>query len=239
MLYASLTRNDRNPLKRFIQRKRIRDALTLTAHLENGAVLDFGAGDGELSRCLGQRSSRLRVCCYEPCGFLRSEASQNTSGLANVEIHESTAEFADDSFDFVFCLEVFEHLPETAAVEALGQLRRLLHPEGRAIIGVPIEIHIPAFVKGLFRMARRYGEYDARLWNILRATAGFPPDDRPMVPIDQNLEYHPHHLGFDHRGLLAMLNAANLQVLQTIASPCASLGQHLNSELHFLVRKAA
>ncbi|MGQ0636897.1 MAG: class I SAM-dependent methyltransferase [Planctomycetaceae bacterium] len=239
MLYASLTRHDRNPLKRFLQRKRTGDALALVDARPMRAVLDFGAGDGDLSRQLAAQFPHLQVCCFEPCAILRAEAIENTRGIANCDVCDSIEHLPDESFDAVFCLEVFEHLPELQLHDALRQIRRLLRPGGVAIIGVPVEIHLPALFKGLFRMARRFGAHDAKPWHVLRAFAGYPPSHRPLTEIDKGLPYHTHHLGFDHRALAATVEREQLKVCRMIGSPCPTLGRFFNSEVHFVVQKAA
>lgn len=72
-------------------------------------------------------------------------------------------------------------------------------------------------------MTRRYGAYDARPRNILRAAAGRPPADRPLGRISQGLPYHFHHTGFDHRRLRA--------VLQETFDPVREFGSPVDSEL--------
>ncbi len=49
MSYADITTKDPNPIKRFSQRRRFADTLSLFPDaLHPTAVLDFGGGDGEL-----------------------------------------------------------------------------------------------------------------------------------------------------------------------------------------------
>ena len=105
----------------------------------------------------------------------------------------------------MFCLEVFEHLPPRPAAEALAKIEHLLKDHGTFFVGVPNELFLPALVKGLFRMTRRYGAFDARFGNVLRATIGRPPKRRPVNEIAPGLPYHFHHLGFDYRKLRALL----------------------------------
>jgi hypothetical protein len=85
---------------------------------------------------------------------------------------------------------VFEHLPQEETLTAITDIRRLLKPEGVVVIGVPHEIFIPALIKGIFRMSRRYGDFDAKAENILAATLGRPPRSRPTSEISPGLSYH-------------------------------------------------
>jgi len=49
--------------------------------------------------------------------------------------------FADDSFHLIICYHVLEHVPEDR--RAMAELRRVLHPNGHAIIQVPIDEALP------------------------------------------------------------------------------------------------
>ncbi len=236
MSYANLTRNDRNPLKRFLQRCRLRDALSLTACHDHQAIVDYGAGDGETCKHLAALFPHVRIFCYEPCQALREEAVEHLAGIPNAVIAAELHELPMGQCDLVLCMEVFEHLPPEQTEESLSTLHGLLRPGGIAVIGVPLEIYLPALLKGAFRMTRRWGEFDARPLNVLRAAIGRPPQDRPLSEIAPGLPYHFHHLGFDHRRLRRQIEARF--TLQRVAgSPLPLLGPLINSEIYYLVRK--
>jgi len=134
----------------------------------------------------------------------------------------------------VFCLEVFEHLPRRETVHAIREIDRLLGREGTLVVGVPNELFIPALVKGLFRMTRRYGSFDARPGNVLRAVLGRPPKRRPVREITPGLPYHFHHTGFDHRKLRIKLSET-FEIARQFASPVG--GELLGTEIYFILRK--
>jgi hypothetical protein len=56
-------------------------------------------------------------------------------------------------------------------------------------------------LKGLFRVCRRYGSFDAIPRNIFAAFRDRPPSHRPITDISPGVAYHFHHLGFDYRTL--------------------------------------
>ena len=239
MAYAEMTVRDRNPVKRWLQRRRFSDALGVLRGVRLGdrlRILDFGAGDGDLLRQMTGVAS-IEAWAYEPTPWLMAEARETLAGLESVNYAESLDSIESGIFDYVFCLEVFEHLPENETGAAIAEIHRLLKPAGSVVIGVPHELFLPALFKGLFRMCRRYGEFDANPRNVLGAVLGRPPRRRPVAEIAPGLPYHYHHLGFDYRALERMLRQ-RFQLREKWFSPFPVLGAVLNSEVYFLFRKA-
>lgn len=74
-------------------------------------------------------------------GLLRSVSDDYLSmdlrdGRAMVQGDLTSMEFADGSFSLVFCSHVLEHVPDDRA--AMREIRRVLSPEGVALIAVPM-----------------------------------------------------------------------------------------------------
>ena len=238
MSYADITFCDQNPIKRWLQQRRLADAIRLTAHFQNiNTVLDFGAGNGELSKRLINFFPQAHIVCYEPTVDLMVEAQKNAGKFQQIRFVSDMEAVSEESVDLLYCLEVFEHLPVNEAEAAFSLIHSALRHGGIAIMGVPIEVHLPALYKGIFRMTRRFGDFDARLGNVLRATAGFPPQSRPINEIATGWWYHPHHLGFDYRRFRAWLKSQHLMILKQSASPLPILGAWINPEIYFIVQK--
>lgn len=238
MTYADITIRDPNPIKRWFQFRRFSDAIKILRGARFGnrlRILDFGSGDGELVRQMISISP-IEAFVFEPTPSLMAEAKEKLAGLDSVVFTESLNSVESGIFDYVFCLEVFEHLPKKETVVAIAEIHRLLRPDGIAVIGVPHELFLPALLKGLFRMYRRYGDFDASLRNILAAFWGHPPSQRPIAEISPGAAYHFHHLGFDYR-ILEHLLQDRLQLAEKWFSPFPILGAALNSEVYFLLRK--
>jgi SAM-dependent methyltransferase len=235
MGYSDLTICDPNPFKRFLQRKRLEDALSYLPDISSTLeILDFGAGDGELARLLIASPVACRVTCYEPSGEMLLEARAKLANLTQpVLLTGSFEEISHKRFDAVFALEVFEHLPSPECDAALDRIISVLGPSGRAIIGVPNELHFAAIYKGAFRMFRRHGAFDARAHNILKCVLGEPPIERPVVEIAPGLSYFPYHLGFDYRLLGAMLRKRFHRV-ETARSPFALAPRAISPEIYFI-----
>ncbi len=183
---------------------------------------------------LARRFPNASVVCYEPMPGIFDEASHNLSGLKNVTLVPDRKELRRLTFDHVFCLEVFEHLPRRQTAGTLRTVDRLLKENGIFVVGVPNELFGPALVKGLFRMVRRYGTYDARIGNVLRAAVGRPPAKRPVRMISEGLPYHFHHLGFDHRRLRTQLSET-FELVREFGSPIKN--QLFSTEVYFVLAK--
>jgi SAM-dependent methyltransferase len=238
MSYADATTNDPNPIKRWIHRRRFAHALRVFGRKPPRAadsILDFGGGIGELLRVIHEVSPALKSCLYEPIPVLAEQARAHLRDLPQIEITSQLGPQHWQSFDFVFCLEVFEHLPPKQTADVIELLRKLAKPGGVLVVGVPHEIFLPAIAKGLFRMARRYGSFDARWGNVLACAAGRPPADRPIAELAPGYPFHPHHLGFDFRELERRLRAS-FRVLDAWFSPVPVLGPFLNSEYYLLLQ---
>ena len=148
----------------------------------------------------------------------------------------SLADLPRGSADMVFCMEVFEHLPEKETLNSLDAIDQLMRCDGRAIIGVPVEVFLPALFKGMFRMVRRYGDVDATVWNVFRASVGAPPRNRPVGMIADGLPYHFRHMGFDYRRFVKILRD-RFAVQKTRGSPVTLLPPWLNNEVYYVLAK--
>ena len=93
-------------------------------------LLDFGAGTGAFARNL--KGSGFEVVCVETDPQLQAELRR--SGF---ECHASLAAIPPQSVDFIFSLNVLEHIEDDADV--LKAMRERLKPGGR------VYLYLPAF----------------------------------------------------------------------------------------------
>ena len=236
MAYADITINDPNPIKSWLQNRRFLDALKIVQHSQTSTVLrvlDFGAGDGELILQIA-RIAPVDASVFEPTPSLMLEAKEKLAHLNSVTFIEDLNSLKSGTFDIVFCLEVFEHLPKNETNKAIKEIHRLLKPDGFAVIGVPHELFLPALFKGIFRIFRRYGAFDARFVNVLAAFIGRPPLVRPISEIATGVRFHFEHLGFDYRSLDRLLQK-QFRITKRWFSPFSILGPIMNSEVYFLL----
>lgn len=241
MQYAGMTVNDPNPLKRFLHRRRltVEEATFDRLHAGfDGAFLDYGAGDGVLTERLASRFPNATFVCYEPVEWIRREAEQRLAGFGNVRIVDRVEYIPNPGFDFVVCNEVLEHLPPAETDELLNRVAGFANADTEFLFGVPNEIYLPALIRGTFRIFRRRGAYDARLGNILRATIGRPPTDRPVDEIAEGFAYHFMHMGFDYRRLREKL-MSRFDLVTVSGSPLPGWLNWFNFEIYFHCRAKA
>jgi SAM-dependent methyltransferase len=237
MTYSNLTFKDKNPIKRWLQSRRLIAATQLANGMSPECILDFGAGNGELCKLIALQFPKAKIVCYEPTPYLMAEAKENLAEFSQIHFVTDVTQMIDSSVSIIFCLEVFEHLPEVETEVALGQFERLLTSDGNVVIGVPIEIGIPALYKGIFRMLRRFGNFDASFKNVLLAALYSPPADRPVTEIAPGFAFHAEHMGFDYRKLQAALQK-RFSVQSVKTSPFSFFGTFLNPEANFLLQKS-
>lgn len=116
-------------------------------------------------------------------------------------------------------------------------MKSMLGPGAAIIIGVPVEIGIPALYKGFFRMARRYSartgsryeRADTRWRNVWNSFLGNPPEREPPNQED----CISSHMGFDYRALKTLL-VRHFERCEISASPFSALGPRINPEVYFL-----
>jgi SAM-dependent methyltransferase len=102
--------------------------LVLRHRKGEAAVLDFGAGIGTFSSMIRDRG--VEVDCLEvdafQCGILRDKG---------FTVFETTAAIPDESYEFIFSLNVFEHIEHDLA--AMQECARILKPGGVVLTYVP------------------------------------------------------------------------------------------------------
>ena len=98
-----------------------------------GSMLDFGCGCGRVVRHWANLPTEVHGCDYNTglvdwCRRQLPFARFETNGLA------PPLPYADASFELVYALSVFTHLPRTLQQQWMGELARVLTPNGYLIV---------------------------------------------------------------------------------------------------------
>jgi ubiquinone/menaquinone biosynthesis C-methylase UbiE len=110
----------------------VRRALTLAKIPAAARSLDVGCGTGRWVRRYGQLGFRTTGLDVTP-GMLKTAQQCGTAGqLVAGEAHRLP--FADGAFDFVSDVTVVQHIPSELQPAAIGEMMRVLKPEGHLLL---------------------------------------------------------------------------------------------------------
>lgn len=138
-LYSS-----RNPFVRNLFWGRINIALSLAEIKNNSIVLDVGCGSGQLVKAIRKHNSKCECYATDVQDSKITESVNCKFQIADVK----KLPFEDNKFDFVFALDVLEHIRENVGL-AIKEIRRILRPDGSVILSGPTESWTYRFCRSL------------------------------------------------------------------------------------------
>lgn len=124
---------DKNPM--------LKDRLRLTANMINGdnlKILNIGFGSGNLEKIYFARKKNFNWCGID---ISRESVKKALKKYPNGKFEVGNIKdinSKNSSFDYVVALEVLEHIRPVYTFKALGEINRVLKPEGKIIISVPL-----------------------------------------------------------------------------------------------------
>lgn len=102
------------------------------------AVLDFGSGSGRVAIPLARLLQTKRLCCVdvdrEAVEYIALELGASCE--TGVNGYLPPLAFGDHSFDFVYSISVWSHLPEDLSLAWLAEMHRIVKPGGVVLITV-------------------------------------------------------------------------------------------------------
>ena len=125
------------------------------------ALLDFGSGDGFFAKSVSLKMNK-EVCCVEP--------AENLYKYYEKMPYKSLAECANSSVDFIYSLNVLEHIEDDAAI--VNDFYRVLSKEGSIFLFLPAFSCLWSSMDDLVGHYRRYGKkdvlrlFDAKKWKV-------------------------------------------------------------------------
>lgn len=134
---------------RCIEARRLRCIARMVHPRPPDRILEVGCGGGHVLRLF----PHSRLTGVDVSGRMLEKAGKNLAGyqvqLLKGELHR--LDLPNGGFDKIICSEVLEHVIDPDAV--LGQIRRLLAPDGRVVITLPNDDLIHR-MKNLLRRTR-------------------------------------------------------------------------------------
>lgn len=226
-------------------RRRFDTALQLSKIFSGKNVLDLGCGDGTFLHMLLQQDwapnfavgAEITTDLVDDCTRRLGAVEQ----LRFLSVEDLESPDYQAAFDGVFCMEVLEHVIDVD--EVLDQLRRLVSPDGRVLISVPVEIGLPMLVKQSARRVAGWmgvGDYPGTTpYTITELLAGLVAG--PRQHLDRPVHVSPEgHRFFDHKGfnwkLLREKLSSRFTIERATASPITWLPPQLGSQCWFLLR---
>lgn len=123
--------------------------------LEDSRVLDVGCGSGWFAYyCWGRGVKYTGVDISETSLEMTLKVSPNV-----LKADAQALPFQDRSFDYVFCIDSFEHVPDQA--QAAREFNRVLVDKGRVFLSVPNYSNMAGLVK---KLEEAFGGYEKDSW---------------------------------------------------------------------------
>lgn len=115
-----------------------------------GRVLDLGAGRGHMTCRLAQKLAEKGMVPADhlvACDLFEAHYQCREVPFQQMDAN-APLPFADQSFDAVYAIEVFEHLGRP--YEAMAEIHRILKPGGQLVFSVPNVLHLQSRLNFLF-----------------------------------------------------------------------------------------
>jgi SAM-dependent methyltransferase len=176
-IYSERQENTKNIVSLFMIKRRaavlhLVDTVSM-GHMLN--ILDCGSGPGSVAEELLKRGHH--VICIDLSAEMIKEANKTLTGNNNTGFSCFQADieglcFKESSFDMVICVGVLQYLQRDA--NAVGEIGRVLKPQGTAIVSLPNMLRINTLLDPYYYLVRG-SKY---LWNrFLKPSNEVQPDD--------------------------------------------------------------
>jgi SAM-dependent methyltransferase len=226
-------------------RSRFQLGLQLAREFAGKRVLDYGSGDGTLlAMLMREASAPAKATGAELVPEVLNDC-RTRLGRENLEfvlLDELEAPVHRGAYDAVICMEVLEHMVDVESV--LDRFSRLLAPQGKILISVPVETGLPLAVKQVARRIagwRGIGDYPGQTPYTFKefcASVFAGPHKSIARPVhtDANNRSTHDHKGFNWMALRKTISE-RFDIERTIGSPVTWLTPHLGSQVWFVASR--
>lgn len=125
----------------------LRDAAGAAGDTSELKILDLGCGQGHITARIKSEFPGAEVSGLDYSISAIDYAADRFPGIDFIVGNAYTCPYADDYFDVVVCNNLWEHVPDPLVL--LGEIRRVLRPNGCVIISTPSRYRIRNLVRVL------------------------------------------------------------------------------------------
>lgn len=187
--YEKQTVDNPNPIARFAHRARLKKSkqLLMPFLTESAVLLDYGCGQGrflhDIASDISAQGPRVALLGYDPYQSAQYDGYRIVS--------DPTA-IAAQSVTILTCLEVCEHLTDSETQEFIDFALRVLAPNGKLVVSVPIMTGPAVLLKEVSRSVLFRRRSDMTVSELFKA-AFF------SIPARRADDIKSSHRGFDWR----------------------------------------
>lgn len=201
--YAEQTYSSPYAIVRYPHQVRFRTVVDALIEAKPTALLDYGAGDGHLLvEAVNRGLSVQRIVAYEPVERFASKLLDNVAEHRlqdRVHLIRRREDLHAESFDYIVCLEVLEHMPLLERQAFYDVCQESLSMDGRVLVDVPVEVGPTLLVKTLGRLLLKGRRKEYEWSELVRiAAGGIAYDPGRFDPSDERT-WIQNHKGFDYR----------------------------------------
>lgn len=149
---------------------RYQRALSLVELADKSSVLDIGCKKAHLLDILQEKNIH---CSYDGIDISESVIENLKEKKGSFHQHDIMQKmpFGDGSFDFIFCLEVVEHVENPTYV--LSEFHRVLKKDGTLLLSVPNVYNWIAFASDILKLPAREGHIHSFTFRDMRTLLDF------------------------------------------------------------------
>ena len=196
--------------------------LNKLAECAPGKILDVGAGSGEMARKLKAFGHETAMCDCLPAF---QWADHDAGAYTPCDLTEGLP-YPDQSFDYVICLEVIEHMENPLAL--CRELKRVLRKGGRLFISTPNILSLRSRVKFLLDGSFVFFNYPPIEWD--------QREGRPNVhvyPIRlHELEYYLYKAGLDVAAAFTNMRSYSWRLFFPLEGLIRLYARHMTKRSH-------
>jgi len=98
------------------------------------AILDFGCGDGLLTHFIQNTFYKAQISGVDSNKYLIEHAQEEFPLITFEHILTASLPFTDGTFDLIYAVDVFHHIPPKEHAKYVAELMRVLKSHGRIIL---------------------------------------------------------------------------------------------------------